>query len=71
MKKISAPVGAAIGIAVACGAMVLAGLLLPPARDLNAECKKTCAPRFSRVVPDPNFPKPATGKWGPMLCQCY
>ena len=71
MKRISAPVGAALGTAAACGIMVLVVLLWPTARDLNTECRKSCAPRFSRVVPDPAFPKPATGKVGPMRCQCY
>jgi hypothetical protein len=70
MKKISAPVAAALGTGVACLFMFVAGWLLPPPRNLQAECEKTCRPLPAAVVPDPNYPKPAGGKPGPKLCRC-
>jgi hypothetical protein len=38
-------------------------------RDLEAECRKHCEPRFHRVVPDKNYPM-AKGKY-PLKCECY
>lgn len=40
-------------------------------RDFERACQSKCAPRFARVVPDPAYPMPATGKKPPLLCQCY
>ena len=40
-------------------------------RDFVRSCDKKCAPRFARVVPDPAYPAPVTGKPAPLLCQCY
>lgn len=40
-------------------------------QSFERACNSRCAPRFSRVVPDPAYPSPATGKPVPLVCQCY
>jgi hypothetical protein len=40
-------------------------------RDLGKECQAQCHPRFSRVVPDPKYPPPVSGKLPFLICECY
>ena len=40
-------------------------------RDAGKECYEKCMPRFSRVVPDPKWIGPKTGKPVPLVCECY
>ena len=40
-------------------------------RDMSRECYEKCKPRFSRVVPDPKWIAPKTGKPVPSVCECY
>ncbi len=40
-------------------------------RDMRKVCEKKCKPRFARVVPDPNWHAPNTGKPVPLVCECY
>jgi hypothetical protein len=40
-------------------------------RDLQKACVEQCKPRFARLVPDPKWIVPKTGKPVPMVCECY
>lgn len=39
--------------------------------DFARSCSAKCSPRSARVVPNPAYPAPATGKPVPLVCQCY
>ena len=64
------PVVATLGFAVFIAAGFLVGFLMPPSRDLHAECRKQCEPRFSRVVPNKSYPMGAKGIYQ-QVCECY
>lgn len=61
---------AALGFAAFIGVGYLIGFLMPPPRDLHAECRKQCEPRFSRIVPDKNYPMSAKSIYR-QVCECY
>lgn len=70
MLRLPMPVGAALWFAFFIGAGILIVFLLPAPRDLDAECRKQCKPRFSRVVPDKSYPMSAKGTYR-QVCECY
>ncbi len=70
LGRLPLPVAATLGFAVFIAAGYLVGFLLPPPRDLHAECRKQCEPRFSRVVPDKSYPMSAKGMYR-QVCECY
>lgn len=43
----------------------------PGGTDMNKVCKAQCHPKFSRVIPDPAYFSPTTGKPKPLKCACY
>ena len=69
LAKLPAPAAAALGFVVFIGAALLLVPFLPPARDMNAECTKQCAPRYGKVVPDKNYPMSAKGTYR-QVCEC-
>ena len=70
--KLPAPVALVLGFSMVMLFMALIARALPPARDLHAECKKQCHPRFSRVVTDKSRPMSAKGEsMQPKICECY
>ena len=73
-EKSSNPTTPAIALAICFGLLVLGSAvvasLLPPPRDLVEDCRKQCAPRFSRVLADKSYPMSAKGTYR-QTCECY
>lgn len=70
LGRLPLPVAAALGFAVFITAGYLVAFLIQPPRDLHAECRRQCEPRFSRVVPDKSYPMSAKGTYR-QVCECY
>jgi hypothetical protein len=70
LNRLPLPLAAALGFAFFIAAGILIVSLMPPARDVRAECRKQCEPRFSRVVPDKTYPMSAKGSYR-QVCECY
>lgn len=68
-SRIPRPVAYALAIALVPASGFLLAPLFGPAPDLHAECRKQCEPRWSRVVPDKDYPM-SRGKYRE-VCQCY
>ncbi len=67
---IPAPLAVAAGFALIIAASFLIAAVLPPPRDVQAECRTQCEPRLFRLVTDKNYPMSAKGTYR-QICECF
>jgi hypothetical protein len=70
LRKLPVPVVVAAVFASVIAVGVILVYVLPLKPDPWAECRKQCEPRFSRIVPDKNYPMSAKGNYR-QICECY
>lgn len=70
LRRIPPGIAAVLAFALFIGGMLALVPFLPPLRDAHSECRKQCAPRSGKIVPDRDYPMSARGTYREK-CECY